>query len=87
MKKVAESNDGVTAYLTLAKADEFLEAHGEGAPVELLEHAYQTFFLDKTGAFDKTLFHFLLNRIGRARSRFALEPPCTASGTFKRTAV
>lgn len=59
------------AYATVADLELLAEAHPEHPPVEVLERAFRDHFVDATDAFDKTLFHFLLTRLGAASSACA----------------
>ena len=58
-------------YITVPEADEILEKSPEEAPIEIIEDAYQSFFIDSTEQFNPTLFRFLLSRLGRQRDAFA----------------
>jgi hypothetical protein len=59
-------------YLDLAEIDQILADNPDEAPIEVIQEAYQTYFIDPGHAFDKTLFHFLLKRLRSAQDRFAV---------------
>jgi hypothetical protein len=59
-------------YLDLAEIDRILADNPDEAPIEVIQEAYQTYFVDPGYAFDKTLFHFLLRRLRSAKDPFAL---------------
>lgn len=59
-------------YLGAAEIDRLLADNPDDTPIEVIEEAYQTYFIDRSEAFDKTLFHYLLNRLRKARSRAAV---------------
>lgn len=60
-------------YMTAKELHTALAASGARPPTEMLRAAYQTYFIDGTGDFNKTLFHYLLNRLGEAKDAFALQ--------------
>lgn len=60
-------------YLTVADADELLAESPDEVPLEHIESAYRTFFMEQAAPFDKTLFHFLLRRMGTGSSDFAVD--------------
>jgi len=59
----------------MTEAEEILAASDPNdAPVELIRETYQTYFIDSADDhFDKTLFHFLLNRLGKFKDKLAVE--------------
>jgi hypothetical protein len=59
--------------ITTPVLDAILGQIQEDEPVEVLTDAYQTYFILPESAFNKTLFRYLLRRLGSARERFALE--------------
>ena len=60
-------------YFSIAQADELLEQMEEDTPVEVLTQAFQEHFIDaEEKNFDKTLFHFLLKRLGKSKSDIAV---------------
>lgn len=63
------------SYISMPEAEEILcISDPDEAPVGLIRETYQTYFVDSTDdQFDNTLFHFLLNRLGRFKDRFAVD--------------
>ena len=60
-------------YFTLADAEEMLAQNPDSAPLELIREAYKRFFIEESDKpFDKTLYHFLVRRLGRAEDDFGL---------------
>lgn len=49
-----------------------LSETGDTAP-QVLERTFQDFFLDENESFDKTLFHYLLVRLGKVKSSIAVD--------------
>lgn len=68
----------VSEYYSLDDLQRILEAHPDAPPVEVLEQAFEDNFSTATAEFDKSLFHYLLTRLGRAQSRVAV-PYCLES--------
>lgn len=66
-KEIATATGLATAYMSLPEADAQVARAGD-APVEIIERAYQEEIEAKDG-FDKSVFHFLINRLGGAGSR------------------
>jgi len=62
-------------YPGIFEIDAAIEDDPEGMPIELMREAFQAYFIDEPNGFSKTLFHFLLKRLGRAKDRLAL-PHC-----------
>lgn len=61
------------AYLSIAEAEKLVAAGQAVIPTEMLRALYDTHFIKAVGKFDKTLFHFLILRLGRAKDSFALD--------------
>ena len=59
-------------YFSVADADELLKGFSEEVPLEVLQTAYNKYFV-KSKSFDKTLYRFLLNRMGSSKDDFALK--------------
>lgn len=60
-------------YLSVTDVDRLLVSNPEDAPLETVREAYKAYFIDSDArSFDKTLFHFLLNRLGKHSDPFAL---------------
>jgi hypothetical protein len=60
-------------YLTQADAETFLAENDVEPPTELLRHAYDAHVINGEHGFSKTVFHYLLARLGRARDDFAFD--------------
>jgi hypothetical protein len=58
-------------YATAADIDTILENHTDSPAPEVLEGAFREHFLGARTDFDQTLFHYLLNRLGKAQSDVA----------------
>jgi Reverse transcriptase (RNA-dependent DNA polymerase) len=58
-------------YMDLGEADQILEASSVDTPIEIIREAYQKYFIDGAGEFNKTLFRFLLNRLAKQSDTFA----------------
>lgn len=58
--------------LTLADLRELADAHPDAPPPPVLEQTFRERFLGEGAQFDKTLLHYLLNRLGQVRSRVAV---------------
>lgn len=61
------------AYMTVTELEEVLARKGVHPPTELLREIYQTYFVDAPDRFDKSLFHYLLARLGAASDPFAVD--------------
>ena len=59
------------AYATVAELERLTDANPEHPPIEVLERAFRDHFMGATEDFDKTLFHFLLTRLGAVSSECA----------------
>ena len=65
-------------YLSLTDAEEMLAGSAENTPIALIREAYQAYFIDSGDAnFDKTLFRFLLKRLGAQSDGFAVDHSST----------
>lgn len=60
-------------YMSVSEADEILEESPESAPIEVIQQTYQTYFIDSGARFNRTLFRFLLNRLGKQSDGFACD--------------
>lgn len=60
-------------YITVLEADEILKADPRQLPLAVIRYAFDRNFISTGSRFDKSLFHFILNRLGWARDRYALE--------------
>jgi hypothetical protein len=64
---------GMSNYMSFKEAEQVLMgADGEDAPVALLREAYERHILSEPGDFERSMFRFLLIRLGRARDQFAV---------------
>lgn len=71
---IAELFEVTNPYFGLAQAEKLLEENPDAAPIGLIREAYRRFFPQvPDGNFDKTLFHFLIRRLGRAADGFAFD--------------
>ncbi|RKU11439.1 hypothetical protein C6502_08710 [Candidatus Poribacteria bacterium] len=60
-------------YFSTVQVDELLEQMEGDTSVEVLTQAFLDYFIDaREEDFDKTLFHFLLNRLGKSKSDIAV---------------
>lgn len=62
-----------TPYLDIWEVDEIVSANPDSAPLDLIRETYQSYFIDTSAKFNKTLFRYLLKRLGSARDDFAIE--------------
>ena len=67
-------------YMSVPEADDILGKNPEGAPIEVIQETYQTYFVDSNSEFNATLFRFLLNRLGKQSEPFAAEHCVTLLG-------
>lgn len=69
-----------SAYLSPTDAAELL-ARLDSPPTDLLQQAYRAYFVDDPKRkFEKTLFHYILTRLGQARDPFALATAIASLG-------
>lgn len=71
--EVAKAAGRSPKYLTLREAEELQRQLDDDFPLTVLRQAYQDYFAAPEGNFNKSLFHFLLNRLGAAGDPCALE--------------
>lgn len=65
---------GVDAeYMTVSEAEQLVAEGSAHVPAAMLTAAYDAHFVNGSGGFDRTMFHFLIARLGRARDPFALD--------------
>jgi hypothetical protein len=65
---------GTDVYIGVAEADRLLAENVADAPIEIIRQAYTSYFLEATDVrFEKTLFRFLLNRMGKHKEDFAFD--------------
>jgi Reverse transcriptase (RNA-dependent DNA polymerase) len=72
-KELREVSGGVASYGSLKDIDRFLQQHPYAPPPEILERAFSENFIASGDGFDKTLFHYLLTRLGKVGSRLAVD--------------
>src|SRR5205814_7461025 len=62
-----------SSYATLEDIERIIELDPDVPPPEVLEQAFHDHFLSAPGqGFDKTLFHYLLTRLGKTKSTIAV---------------
>jgi len=62
------------AYISMPEAEKILSREPDDTTVEIIRETYKTYFIDSTDdSFNSTLFHFLLNRLGKHKDKFAVE--------------
>lgn len=61
------------AYGTISDLERLAQQNPDDPPMEVLERAFEQYFLQPGVEFDKSLFHFLLTRLGTVKSRIAIE--------------
>ena len=66
-RQLARDEEGGPSFLTPWALDEVLAGGRGDAAVEVFRSAFQNYFVNPYGAFNKTLFHYLLSRLGAAR--------------------
>jgi hypothetical protein len=71
IRGVIETSGLGDPYMDLSEADEILESSSDDTPIEIIQEAYQKYFIDGAGEFNKTLFRFLLNRLAKQGDTFA----------------
>jgi hypothetical protein len=71
--KIADQMGIDPDYITEAEAQEYVEDGKATLPPEMLREAYDTYLVKSTGRFEKSLFRYLIRRLGKARDPFALE--------------
>lgn len=72
-EEVAEAAGLDVDYIPPWEVNKWLESR-EGPPPEVLERAFQEYFQDvERDDFDKSLFHYLIGRLGKAGSGIAIE--------------
>lgn len=73
IRKVLEETGQMNPYITLPQAELLLENRNDGISIIALREAFRAYFMDPDVDFDKSVFHFLLNRLGNLRDRFAAD--------------
>lgn len=73
-QNIIETFESQDAYLTVAKADQLLENVENETPISVLREAFDNNFRRSgNDGFDKTLFRFLVNRLGSSRDGYAAD--------------
>jgi hypothetical protein len=62
--------ESISPYMTIEDIDEKISP--DDAPVEVVREVFRQNFIDKPGKFNKTLFHYLINRLGAQFDDYAL---------------
>ena len=74
IEELREAYEIAGPHGTLEELERVVTAHPDRRPLEVLERAFHSHFLNASEQdFDKTLFHYLLTRLGQVRSRLAAE--------------
>jgi hypothetical protein len=60
-------------YMTVTEAERLVMQGTAEIPAEMLQSAYEAHFLRPPARFERSLFHFLVLRLGRARDAFAVD--------------
>jgi hypothetical protein len=71
-KELAEIG-GYSSYATIGYLDAVLESNPEAPAPEVLERAFKENFFEIKEDIDKTLFHYLLTRLGKIESKIAVD--------------
>jgi hypothetical protein len=64
-------------YVSLAKAESLLASSENKAPLQLIQDAYNFHCIQGEGRWNKSLFHYLLNRLANAHSQYAVDHAIT----------
>jgi hypothetical protein len=72
-KELQDLTGGASPYGSLKDIELFHEQYPLNDPPEILERAFSENFIASGDNFDKTLFHFLLTRLGKVGSRHAVD--------------
>jgi hypothetical protein len=73
LQKLREAANLNNASLAMTEVDKILSGMESTEPAEVLEEAYWKNFIEAQNDFNKSLFRFLLNRLGSAGNHCALE--------------
>jgi hypothetical protein len=69
--EVVETSGIGDPYTSLSEADDILEKSPDETPIEIIQKAYQDYFVAGGSSFNKSLFRFLLNRLAKQGDTFA----------------
>jgi len=72
-RELKELGGGGLIYGTLQDLERYLARNPDGHPPEILERAFTENFLLTGDGFNKTMFHYLLARLGRVQSTVAVD--------------
>jgi hypothetical protein len=67
---LVETMESISPYMTIQDIDD--EVSPDDAPVEVVREVFRETFIDAPGKLDKTLFHYLINRLGAQFDDYAL---------------
>jgi hypothetical protein len=79
--EIAEMANADPSYLTIAEAEEMIAKNGISPPTEMLRAAYESYVV-AAPVFNKTLFRYLLNRLGVAQDDFAFDHALSLLGSY-----
>jgi hypothetical protein len=71
-RDIAQRLQLASPSMSTSALDGILEAN-PGQLTEIPRTTYQTYFMDQSSDFNKSLFHFVLNRLGKAQDAFAAD--------------
>ncbi|HWE93895.1 MAG TPA: hypothetical protein VG269_08035 [Tepidisphaeraceae bacterium] len=64
----------ISEYMPFWEIEKLFSTKPDETPIEVLRETYKAYFIDADPyKFDKTLFHFLIKRLGKAKDRFAID--------------
>jgi hypothetical protein len=69
--EVVETSGAGDPYISLSEADDILEKSPDETPIEIIQKAYQDYFVADGNVFNKSLFRFLLRRLAKQEDTFA----------------
>lgn len=69
--EVVENSGAGDPYMSVSEADEILEESEDETAIEIIQKAYQEYIIDGGSRINKSLFHFLLNRLTKHADTFA----------------
>ena len=71
LAEIARAAGIAPKYMTIVEAEDLLERRGVAPPTEMIREAYRV-FIEGEDPFDKTMLHYLLNRLGKAKDAYAV---------------
>jgi hypothetical protein len=61
-------------YTSISKVEKEYELNPDEAPIEIIRETYKAYFMDiDDSTFEKSLFKFMLNRLGKRKDKYAVE--------------